>query len=81
MKTNQKTIAKQTLSREEMKKVSGGNVRGSKCGYYCCPTACSTALITEIMPCTSNEQCQEHALSQHNMTCGAGDYVAALCLG
>lgn len=77
-----KLSSKQTLNRDEMKKVTGGNVGvgGTRCVFYCCPSSCSTPfLIVDGITCTSNEQCQ----SAHSGSgpCESGDYVAALCKG
>lgn len=69
---------KEMLTKEQMKKVSGGYV-GTRCEIFCCtggPGTCSSGDSYDH-PCDTNEECQ--AWGNENFTCQSGTYLAALC--
>lgn len=68
-----------TLSRSEMKEITGGGT----CKLYCCtggPGTCSNAFAEgETQGQLTNEQCQSAGLSQGlDSHCPDGSYLAAL---
>ena len=71
---------KEMLTKEQMKKITGGY--GTTCKMYCCPDSgsCASAVAKNYAhTCYSNEGCQSWAISQ-GATCSSGFYIAALCV-
>lgn len=66
------------LSRSEMRMIKAG-FGDHACHVYCCDNngSCSSGTVNENVQGTTNEECQDSAIS-YGFTCPSGYYVAAL---